>query len=251
MKTKRYLIKMLLLAFFILFYMNGCCLIGLGIGAVSDAQKPDSVSISKDRLATIKPGARIRLTLKDGSRVTGTLVAYRKLLHRSYLRRYYSFRNSLGNQYRLPYIYETLKIQTNAGQHYEGAFLGFDQQGIYVLNKEQKTRHILLSEIREVDGMGGKTIKMDSIGKLFLRTDFPFYSAEVSYPEPFLTLAVQNGSQKFPLNKINRITVLPRKKGKLTGFLVGAVFDLGFTVLLINSLSHSSLIGNIDLGPMY
>lgn len=250
MKLKRYLIKMFLLVSFGLFYLNGCCLIGLGIGAASDAQKPDSVSVSKDRLAMIKPGERIRLTLKDGSRVTGTLVAYRKLLHRSYLRQYYTFRNSLQDPYRLPYIYETLKIQTSTGRHYEGAFLGFDRQRMYVLNKELKTRRISLSNIKEVDGMGGKTIKMDSIDKLFSRADFPFYSEKVSYPEPTVTVAVQNGSQKFPLNKINEITILPRKNGKLTGFLVGAVLDLGFTVLIINSLSHSSLIGNIDLGPM-
>ena len=53
------------------FQLCGCSVIGLMIGAVSDASKPNQLTIPGWQVQTVKPGAWINITLTGGERLSG------------------------------------------------------------------------------------------------------------------------------------------------------------------------------------
>ena len=81
--------KILTIAF-VLPYLQllGCSLVGLGIGAMSDASKPDSRSFSLDAIDSVEVGSDIILVKRDRSTIEGVYGGVRQHTVDRYIRVY-------------------------------------------------------------------------------------------------------------------------------------------------------------------
>ena len=73
---------------FLLFRLSGCSLIGLGIGALSDANTPDYTTIPGWEEGNIEPGTEIDILLNNGEQVSGTYIGLEHVLEEEYAEQY-------------------------------------------------------------------------------------------------------------------------------------------------------------------
>ena len=248
MHYKKFLIFIIFIFGFLL--LNGCCLIGLGIGAISDAHTPDSVFVKQKQWPVVKRGQRIKVKLKNGQQVIGKYLNFKRSLTRSYLTRYYSFMQSTHRQNQMPKPYEKIQVQTVDNKALEGMFLGVDQRNLNLLTTDLQSFRVLLINIKKITNNRRKTYQIKSINDIISMPNFPLYSEKEINKEPKLTILVNNEPKSFVPTQISKIEILPRKNGKLIGFLVGAAIDAVFVIFTINSMSHISMGGSLNLGPM-
>ena len=248
MNYKKFLIFIIFIFGFLL--LNGCCLIGLGIGAVSDAHIPDSVLVKQKQWPVVKRGQRIKVKLKNGQKVIGKYLSFKRLLTRPYLTHYYSFLQSTHRYNQMPMPYEKIQVQMVDNKTLEGMFLGVDQRNLNLLTEYLNSFRILLTDIKNITNEQGKIYQLETIREIISKPNFPLYSEKEIDKEAKLTILVNNEPKSFVPTQIRQIEILPRKNGKLTGFLVGAAIDAVFVIFTINSMSHIGMAGNLNLGPM-
>ncbi len=248
MNYKKFLIFIVFIFGFLL--LNGCCLIGLGIGAVSDAHTPDSVLVKQKQWPVVKRGQRIKVKLKNGQKVIGKYLSFKRSLTRPYLTHYYSFLQSTHRYNQMPKPYEKIQVQTVDNKTLEGMFLGVDQRNLNLLTEYLNSFRILLTDIKNITNEQGKIYQLETIREIISKPNFPLYSEKEIDKEAKLTILVNNEPKSFVPTQIRQVEILPRKNGKLTGFLVGAAIDVVFVIFTINSMSHVSMAGNLNLGTM-
>lgn len=244
---KKFLI--LLGAILLSFYLDGCSLVGLGIGAISDAQKKDSLVVCPEQWTQIEQGKRIKVKLKHGSVLVGKFISFRRRVQRSYAERYNQFVHKKSIRTSLPTLYENLLIETSDKDLLYGRFLGFDSSGLFVLNNHQSCHHFDWEQIAVLMHGINPNFDLPAIRALVLKADFPRFTTEQIEREPTLSLLAERTPQSFAAHEIEQVQILPRKNGKLIGFIVGAVLDVSFIAYSCYQLSHMSL--NMNLGPLY
>ncbi len=246
MRGKFFLI--LLGAVLLSFYLNGCSLVGLGLGAISDAQKKDSLVVRPEQWAQIEQGERIKVKLKHGQTLVGEFISFRRRVQRSYAERYNQFVHKKSIRTSLPTLYENLLIETSDKDLLYGKFLGFDSSGLFVLTRQQMCRHFTWKQVGVLMHGINPNFDLSAIRHLVLKSDFPRFTTVQIEKEPTLSLLTERTAQSFAAHEIEQVQLLPRKNGKLIGFLVGAAFDAGFIAYMYYQLTHMSF--SVNLGPL-
>lgn len=246
MNVKRFFIAALMLLPAL--YLHSCCLIGLGIGAISDAQKKDSLSVPMERLAAVKSGERILLVLNDGQRLKGKFIRFRRLLQRDYATRYFVFVRHRQLQSRVPRLYEDIGVFSAEAKQVSGRFLGFDKENLFLLKTDQTELQLPLTDVQKISAGGRRVFSLPTIRAVVQQADFPVFTEAYLDRQATLALMVDNNLRSFPAEAIERVNLLPRKNGKLIGFLIGAGLDAAFVIYTINQLSHMPL--GMNLGPL-
>ncbi len=246
MNVKRFFIAALMLLPAL--YLHSCCLIGLGIGAISDAQKKDSLVVRPEQWTQIEQGKRIKVKLKHGRVLVGKFISFRRRAQRSYAERYNQFVRNKSIRTSLPTMYENLLIETSDKDLLYGKFLGFDSSGLFVLSNHQSCHHFDWEQVAVLMHGINPNFDLPAIRSLVLKSDFPRFTTKQIEREPTLSLLAKRTPQSFAAHEIEQVQILPRKNGKLIGFIVGAVLDVSFIAYSFYQLSHMSL--NMNLGPM-
>jgi hypothetical protein len=209
----------LLAAALMLIQTHGCSILGLGIGAVSDANKPDTEVISGWDVKTIPSGTEIGIILRDGSEITGRYEGMGQLSPQEYDIRYSKCRQEQPEEIYLPAIGDTITVVSKSGDQLVGRFLGFDYRIMHVqLFDRSETNRAALNLIDTIEDNRGNVLEGERLKQLVFDGKIPFRSVIVVTGP--VTKAV------ISLDEVHQIQIPAEKKGALTGFLLGAAVDI-------------------------
>jgi hypothetical protein len=198
--------------------LSGCSLIGLGIGAISDASKPDEVSIPGWKLETVKPGSEVTLILRDGERISGMYVGTAAVPTADYAARYAECRSRLQKGDLLPALNDSITIFLTNGERLKRRFAGFDAQHLLVTwQGRPEPARLALKAVRAIQDSQGHLLKAETVSELMASGQIPLTSQMV--------VQTSEGKTTLPLEQVQMVQVPAKKHGKLTGFLIGATVD--------------------------
>ena len=232
-----------------LFLMDGCSLIGLGIGSIVDSTKPDTISISGWKVDTLKPDKKIKITFPDGTQLDGKYRGIERFPKNEYAQRYNDTREKSLPDVILPPLGDTIGITQKFGGFIEREFLGFDyryQPTETIGAKERSPFTPVLVSVKVKESTiaqnlsSTKFIKLtDSEGNVLEGKVLERLATEGKIP--FLsTISLENSDSMMliPRERIVHIERKNSKNAKWIGLGIGAVIDLGITLFFI-ALSHS------------
>ncbi len=224
MKIKKYLAPSILIVISII--LNGCSLVGLGIGAGIDAIKPDYKVVKYGHFENLKIGEEIKIYLKNGNAIVGNFLKFEPPFKNTYFYRYQNFLKSSHFRDEFPQLDEDIVIFTTDGEKKEGTFLGFGKENIYYQGKGSLIEQIQLSEVKRLTSENGYIFDVGRISEIVQKQDFPILAKSELTKLPKLFLYTKQASKSFSLDEIEQIALETDKSGKLTGFLVGLPIDL-------------------------
>jgi hypothetical protein len=216
--SQRFLLQVAISFLFPPILFTGCSLIGLAIGAASDAGKKGGAEVSGfAELRGVEAGTGMVLITYGGERIEGDFVAVREKTIREYRDAYVAARETLkvGNQLPLPGDTIRFAYSTAPGSMIRGKFRGVDP-GVLLL--WGRAGSYALSAIRD--------LRSDSAGPLDAFV-LHVLTEEGRLPYCARGVMVKRGRDtvEVPVEEIVRIERDAGGNGKLTGFLVGAVID--------------------------
>lgn len=155
------------LAAVVMCQLSGCSLIGLGIGAKSDASKPDQVTISGEKLKAIKLGTPINVILKSGNKLSGKYSGLARVSQEEYAKSYAKCREQNREEIMLPALNESVTIVTVTRKQYECEFLGFDHATMWIRLREKTiSQKMPLKMIRNIMDSNENIIGVEIVKKL-------------------------------------------------------------------------------------
>ncbi len=241
MKTKRYLAPSILIVISLI--LNGCSLIGLGIGAISDSMQPDYTPVKYGHFENLKRGEEIKISLKKGDAIIGNFLKFEPPFKNTYFYRYQNFLKSSHISDAFPQLDENIVIFTTDGENKDGTFLGFGKENIYYQGKEALIEQIQLPEVKRLTSENGYIFNISRISKIVQKPDFPIFAKSELTKLPKLFLYTKQATKSFSLDEIEQIAFETDKSGKLTGFLVGLPIDLFILYRIITNPPGVSLSG--------
>lgn len=229
----------------------GCSLLGLGIGAISDASKPKQTTLLGMAAETVNPGAAVELTLKDGSRRNGKFVGIKHVPVENYEQAYNRSREQRPAGVLLPALGDRITVVTRPSaakepeKFWQVDFHGFDHDVVRMNTKVGKERQgWALSSVSKIIDPQNNEISGETITKLLATGQIPVLAVPV--------VAVQEAKEltQTAVDQIQQIQITNKRNGKLTGFLVGAGIDV--VVLAITAASFGDqgidLLGSSESG---
>lgn len=237
MKSKIHLALAMLLLGTAAFHLQGCSVIGLGIGAVSDSRKPDSLMIPGYQIPTIKPGTEMSVVLVEGEPVRGAFVSLNSVSADTYAQEYTRCREVNRVDVPLPALGERVGIALKSGVSGERELVGFDYKYLakkserkdvpeaigctpsMVVRQESDTSlgTVFLSEVNQVKNADGNVIKGGTLERIATSGQLPFLSS--------LTIVDSISQKHIPMEKVIRIELKNKKHDKWKALVAGAIID--------------------------
>ncbi len=228
----------------------GCSLIGLGIGAIADSHAKRSMD--GWQVVSIMPGTKIGVIKKNGQHLTGEYTGIDREPAGEYALRVgrasqeaMRFNAAPPSGAGLPTPGDEIRIFDVSGVEYGGTFVGFDREYAGV-ELETPPRSMTLeifqkstAEFVDVE-LSTVTAVLDSRGNTFNGVNLCELAHAGMIPElPALKLKNNGIETLIALDEVNQIEAhIKTHKGKVIGFVVGAVVDA--VVILIAATSSSS-----------
>jgi hypothetical protein len=238
MKSKMLIMPALLVAAIAILQLDGCSVIGLTAGAISDASKPDTITVPGWEMELIEAGRPIKVILKDRNWIEGAFAGIVRVPEEEYAKRYDAFRKEKKGELLLPELGEKIFITLESGAEGEREFLGFDYY--YPTAKEEAkaistsgipnhvvytksigdtaTGIVTVSGIHRITDQNGNELKGEDLRVLISEGHIPLSSA----------IAVKNlaDTTRVAMDQVYQIDVKAKKTGAKTGFIAGACIDL-------------------------
>lgn len=226
----------LLGVFFALLRLTGCSLVGLGVGSLVDAGKPSRREIPGWEVETVKPGSKLDVFLKSGEMLTGKFLGVETAPKEAYAEKYSLAREQAPNDNPLPSLGDTVTVVDSFGERGKGEFLGFDYLSI-VLKSEQKPEPVRVSLSPEgtiLDGRGNR-FEGTALRELTVRGQIPLLSQilverQRTGPKSSPIQSFRRDTTRIATNEISQVQLHLQKKGKKTGFLIGAAVDVAVLI---------------------
>ncbi len=241
MKIKKYLAPSILIVISLI--LNGCSLIGLGIGAVTDAIKPDYKAVKYGHSQNLKKGDEIKISLKKGDSIVGNFLKFEPPFQNTYFYRYQNYLKSFHISDQFPRLDEEIVIFTTDAEKKEGNFLGFGKEDIFYQGKQSLIEHIQLRKVKRITSANGYLFKINRISEFIQKPDFPIFDKSELTNLPKLFLFTKQATKSFSLDEIEQVALETDKNGKMTGFLVGLPIDLFILYRIITNPPGVSLSG--------
>ena len=212
-----------------IFQLSSCSLIGLGIGAISDASKPDQATIQNHQLVAIKPGTICYITLRNEELLIGKFIGIDRVPEDEYAENYAKSRKQNRDVVFLPALGDSIILKLTTEKNLKCNLLGFDFNYVAVqLNARTEPIRVNLGIITTIMDSDGNLIEGETVRNLISEGRIPLMSAIVIQN----LFQNENDSTRVTMDEVSQIELQVKKSGKLTGFLVGAVVDVAFFVYL-------------------
>ena len=212
-----------------IFQLSSCSLIGLGIGAISDASKPDQATIQNHQLVAIKPGTICYITLRNEERLIGKFIGIDRVPEDEYAENYAKSRKQNRDVVFLPALGDSIILKLTPEKQLKGNLLGFDFNYVAVqLNGGTEPGLVDLRSITTIMDSDGNLIEGKTIRNLISEGRIPLMSAIVIQN----LFQNENDSTRVTMDEVSQIELQVKKSGKLTGFLVGAAVDVAVVIYL-------------------
>ena len=219
------------------FQIMGCCLIGAGIGAASDASKPDEEAVVPlSNIAALERGDSISVTRRDSSALKGKYAGVDTASTLEYAEWYKQRMDSSTSAMFMPSVGDNLTIVTGGTRHNEGQarLIGFDPGVIRVqVNGIPKPAQVRLDTgYKSYIYFGqGKGLAGETLQQYMNAGEIPFMSRAL--------IARDRDTIRIPFDQISQIHQKVSKSGALNGFIYGAAIDV--VVVVIAAVVLSSL----------
>ncbi len=209
--------------------LEGCSMVGLGLGAMIDRGRSDSILVQSWQVDTLKVGTHISLLLSDGSKLSGT---YTGIVHDSlytYQRRYADFVAGLPAPPPYPAPGDSLVLYGLQGLR-AVRLAAYDYNGLTVqepgalpgtLENVSKFKMVLYR---------GAEIRRGELLQWLRMSRAPLLSSVVlSGPE------FPEGERRVPLSEIYGIQRAKPGHAAVTGFIVGLFVDVTALIIIVSS----------------
>jgi hypothetical protein len=200
--------------------VNGCSLIGLGIGASIDSSRPNQKTVPGWQAAAIKPGTAVTVVLKDGTRLSGKYAGPGHIPAEQYAAIYSQAREQLPEGI-LPALGDSIDIglflEKAKEQTVEGTFEGFEHDRILTTLKGRTgLSDVHLSTVIKIVG-NGEVVFGETLKRLIFEGKIAVLSA----------IVVEGGAGKtwVQMDNVSQIETPVKEYGALIGFLVGVPID--------------------------
>lgn len=199
--------------------LEGCTLVGVGIGAIADSKKPDRYNITAIESVNLERETPILCILKNGKKVRGSFEFVCQMNEKKYTESFKEFQESVNHD--LPSLYDTINITSiySRDNGRQGILYGFEINTLLLYSINDNT----IIDTVSIEGLV-KIINENEIqfkgevfkslnGKVPVRTGIG-----VSNPYDYTIRII-------PLNEIQTIKVGEVKNSKIVGGCVGLVID--------------------------
>jgi hypothetical protein len=236
---------------------SNCSLMGLGVGAVVDHHKPDSLSTPGWKVDNLKPGKKIAVVFRDGTQLSGRYRGIGRFPQNGYAQRYNFFREKSLPDVVLPPLGDTIVIILKSGVSMDGEFLGFDYQyqpteiwrteESYAFNPvlvsikakgNAATQSIPSSKFTRFADSEGNGLARDVLERLANEGKIPFLSA--------ISLEISDSLMLIPRENVFQIERKNNKNAKWVGLGIGAAIDVVAMISFAVILSSVDLLGDGD-----
>jgi hypothetical protein len=245
---KKSLVRSLALLILILavIAIDGCSVIGLGIGVVSDSRKPDSLMIPCCQVPTIQQGREIKVVLLESEPVRGTFVGLGSIPADDYAQRYSRYRKGNRVDVLVPALGERVEITLKSRVSGERELVGFDYK--YLVKKPERKPEpeaigcspsmvvrqesdtslgmVPLSDVDQVKDADGNIIKGEMLERMATSGQLPLLSS--------LAIADFSGQKYLPMEEVSRVELKNKKNDKWKALAAGALID---SILILSFLS--------------
>lgn len=200
--------------------LNGCSIIGLGIGAAIDASNPDQVNMPVGNVKTVKPGTKIIIVLKDSTQISGKYIGIEHVTEEVYAERYSKSRYQLLEKVTLPALGDSLKITfVTSVNPFECEFLGFDYDVIWLRFAAATNPNAMhISKLISVTDSRGNALDLEATGELISESKIPLLSS--------IGVQGEAGRKNIAMENVHQIQAqVGGKNGALICCLIGIAID--------------------------
>lgn len=229
----------------------GCSIIGLSIGALSDARQPKAMTVPGWKVDTLKVGAKVEVLLRDGRTVNGKFKGIKPMPFNQYVTLHNEAKAQLPEGMYLPNPTDTLVMTFAARKPQEsevtvtGQLAGFVRDSVRVgQNVAGKARIVAwpLSELIRLSDQRGNELTGETIRSLINDGKIPVRSS--------LAILAKSEQKLIPTNQVQQVHQLAGKKeGVLVGFLLGAAIDAA-VIAAVASADWGSFMSTNESGSM-
>ncbi|MEE9554799.1 MAG: hypothetical protein V3W18_10920 [candidate division Zixibacteria bacterium] len=204
----------------IVFSINGCSLVGLGIGTAVDRARPDKFEeLTGWEIEAIKPGDTILIQKINGDSLTGEFGGLDPISFDKYTAKYSKCRDLHSGEFNLPLLGDTIIAVDTSGNNWEIEFMGFDASSLLFRKRDfSEPGRVTLTRISKIIIDGKYEISGSTLNTMTLGHQIPSYYS--------LILDGNFRRHIIPIDDIYSIGTRTSKHGGRNGFLVGAAIDI-------------------------
>lgn len=216
----------------------GCSIVGLSMGVAKDARKPHGLVDVWD-VASLEKGVPIRITQFDGSLVAGKYAGIGEVNRSEYQDYYVQSKADSPNLDFLPDLGDTVTVFEESGAETRAEFYGFYSTHVgktwisYISGRPLDNRasgNIELGTIKTLKDEEGKVIDITRLTQLIIDRKVPISTA--------IAVRIGDDTQFAPLDRIDKIEILSKKTGALTGFVSGLAIDIVIGYFIYSAIKN-------------
>jgi hypothetical protein len=229
-KAAMYSAKWLCVPLVLLFPMlQGCSVIGLVGGMISDNATPDSVSLSGMTITTLRSGTEINVVRRQGDTLSGVFVGLRHDSLEKYQQRLLTFCTAQLPSEKIPGPQDTITISQIDGPTFETVLQAYDCQTVFIKGHVTDRIEVPYSRIKAVR-MNDFTISGEDLPRRVWSASVPLLS----------TIVIRSGQQPagtktIPLSEVACVAYTNSKHGALIGLGCGLAVDIILAIALRSS----------------
>jgi len=220
--------------------LNGCSLVGLGIGSLVDSNFKESISGIHPlyyKLNSYKLGKWIGIIKKDSTFISGKYNGIKNLPPEFYNRYYSASREMMSYELSLPAIGDSIVIYSWVEKkNIRCIFLGFDYGSIMLKypGKEEPKKENLLT-IRDVTDNFGNIINSNILNERISEGRIPILSG--------IAIEYENDNILVAINDIDQIKY-KTNSGKIAGLIIGGIID-ALLIVVFRQFGNMSSLGGL------
>ena len=201
--------------------LQGCTLIGLGIGA--GAQNSD---YEASEVTTISPGKHISVYRYGGGIESGQYTGIKELPEQTYESIY------AEAAAKLPGLGTPVQVKMKAGEGLAGPFRGFVGQPphLRVGVGEELEKRVSLRRVDAIKEQSGAVYDQDMLDRLIRSRLVPTRSAVV--------IKTSDGERYIPLHDVRRVVGVGNKSAAPAALIIGAAIDIALLIVLVSVISN-------------
>jgi hypothetical protein len=220
--------------------LNGCSVVGLGLGVASDASSPKQLTIPGWKAETIKKGMFVTAIHNDRTETSGEYMGIERFPSNEYSAKYAEYTQKGRGELILPTLGQSVDIEEKSGKRLNGKMLGFDfkylsitRMGesepsdiqltyIFVKSKNGELDKANINKIAEIHDSEGNEIKGDMLNNHISLEGVPLMSG--------LAIQTWTGKELVDINEIQTVEVKIERRGWLAGLVIGAIIDVAIII---------------------
>ena len=234
-KQQQFVLRSVVQSAFLLFCISGTCgcsVIGFGLGSAIDNSRPDKETIPVGTAMNLKPGDEIRISLVDSKVIEGIYKESTLLDSTTYASRCQGFLDSVRADVTFPKPGDTLFLHMKGSKlQFPYLFRGYGMGYLKLLLPDKSLNTtIALADLTGLENREGKMFDLGMLDRMSNACQPP--------GTMFLVIQTSFGTQRVPLENIDRVEKPNSKYARWIGLGIGAPIDIAVVVWFLYALSH-------------